>query len=175
MTARRVWLSIKTPLTMLLLLGLVLFAAAWGYRNATAPIPPRPPEPCVDEAVGPKYLPSHAVLRLYNGTETNGFAKRAATILRADGFRVIRIANAPQQINGVTVVGVNDKSPEVVLVRSYLPNATFIADPNKLDHVVDITVGKGFTGFAKNPLDSVPLPNGHACIPRIQAGAEADS
>ena len=159
MTARKLWLVLKTPVTMLLLLGLVVVAGAWGWRSVTAPMPARPPEPCVVQKVGPQFKPSHAVLRVFNGTDINGFAKRATTILRADGFRVIKISNADAPINGVRVVGVDAASPEVVLVRSYLPKAEFVADPAKLDHVVDVTLGKGFTGFAKSPMRSVPLPD----------------
>ncbi|WP_052462723.1 LytR C-terminal domain-containing protein [Nigerium massiliense] len=175
MSARKVWVAVKTPLTMLLLLAFVVFAAMWGWKAANTPTPPRPPEPCVVQSIGPRFKPDHAVLRVYNSTQQNGLAKRVATILRADGFRVIRIANTQPVTQGVQIVGVAANSPEVVLVRSYFPGAKFTADPNKADHTVDITVGNGFKSVAPDPLTSVPVKGGKACIPRIQAGQEAEA
>ena len=47
MDARQVARVLKTPVTLLILVALVYFAARWGWDKAREPIPPRPPEPCV--------------------------------------------------------------------------------------------------------------------------------
>ena len=51
---RQVIRVIKTPVTLLALLALVVFGGVWGFRNATAAIPARAPDPCVMTDVGGK-------------------------------------------------------------------------------------------------------------------------
>lgn len=55
---REVVRLIKTPLTMLALLALVVVGGLWGWTNATAQIPPRQLEPCVATDVGGKLAPA---------------------------------------------------------------------------------------------------------------------
>ena len=45
MDARQVARVLKTPVTLLVLVALMYFAARWGWDKAREPIPPRPPEP----------------------------------------------------------------------------------------------------------------------------------
>ena len=47
MSQRKVWLALRTPLTMLSLLAFVLIVGNWGLKQTLTPIPQRPPEPCV--------------------------------------------------------------------------------------------------------------------------------
>jgi hypothetical protein len=166
MTPRKVWLALKTPLTMLVLLGIVLGSAYWAYKQITTPTPKKPSAPCVTTSIGPDYLPRHAVVRIYNASNINGVGKKVAATFRADKFSVIKVANADSTIDGVQISGISADSPEVVLVRSYFDkSAQFVADPLKLDHTVDITLGKSFTSLSTTPLKSVPLKDGKACLP----------
>lgn len=176
MTPRKVWLALKTPLTMLMLLGIVLGSAYWAYEQVVTPIPKKPSAPCVTKSVGSAYLPQNAVLRVYNASNINGEAKKVAAALRAAKFSVIKVANADATIDGVQISGISADSPEVVLVSSYFDkSATFVADPLKLDHTVDITIGRGFTGLSTTPLESVPLKDGMACIPPALATSTTES
>lgn len=174
MTARKLLLVARTPVTLLAVLALVVLTGLWGYNTLTAPLPPPKPKPCVMQDIGPDFKPEHGTLRVYNGTDRNGFGRRVAAMLRAEGFRVIRIANSPEPIQGVTVVGVDKDSPEVKLVMSYFPKATFTADPDKIDHTVDVTIGDGWDSLARRPLKSVPLPDGKACIAPIQSTQDTE-
>lgn len=161
---------LKTPLTLVFLLTFVLVVAAWGYQAATTPIPKRPPDPCVSTKVGPNYTAANAYIRIYNGTTTSNLAKNTKLIFGNAGFHVVKIASAdPSPVEKTFIVGVDEKSPEVVLVRSYFPPTTpFKADPTKADHTVDITLGKDFKMAQLNdvkPVTAIPMKDGMACIP----------
>lgn len=166
MTARKVFDVLKTPVTLLALLALVYFGAKWGWNEFQKPVPPRPPEPCVVKQVGPQLKPEHAIVRVFNATETNGVGRRAATVLRANGFHVIKIGNAEKPENGLRIVGFKKDSPEVVLVAGQFKNPTVVAD-GRADHSVDIYIGNGYTGFKEPPLASVAVKNGEACLPTL--------
>lgn len=171
---RAFWLRFKTPLVLTIIVASVAFMGIYGYQALKAPLPPPKVRPCIVQDIGPEFRPEHGTLRVFNGTERNGYGRRIATMLRAEGFRVIKIGNAPEMIQGVTVEGVAADSPEVKLVMSYFPKARFIANPKKIDHTVDITIGEGWEGLSKTPLASVPLPDGKACISPIQATQDSE-
>ncbi len=155
----------KTPITLLVLLVLVGFAAKWGFEKTREEIPPRPRLPCVVETIGPKFKPEHAVVYVYNASERNGLARRVGQVLLADGFQVLRRVNADEKSETTKVVGVAEDSPEVVLVRSYLPDAEFISD-GRPDHSVDVILGEDFTELHNKPKSSVKLPDETACLPQ---------
>ena len=167
MDSRRVIRALKTPVTMLLLVALVGFAAKWGLDAVRAPLPPRPPEPCVVTSIGPKFTPEHAVVRVLNATEENGVARRVATTLRADQFRVIKIANADTLQDKTTIVGFSADSPEVVLVTGFFKKAEVVPD-QRVDHTVDIIIGKDYNGLRDKPKLSVALPDESACLPQVE-------
>lgn len=156
---------LKTPVTLLILLAFVVFAAKWGLEHAREEIPEQPRLPCVVEKIGPKFLPKHAVVYVYNATERNGLAKRAGQVLLADGFQVLRRVNAEEKLEKTTIVGVDKDSPEVVLMRSYLPKAKFVAD-GRPDHSVDLLLGADFKSFDPKPKKFVELPDEKACLPQ---------
>lgn len=161
----RILRALKTPVTLLILMAFVGFAAKWGLENAREEIPERPRLPCVVEKIGPKYKPEHAVVYVYNATDRNGLARRVGQVLLADGFQVLRRVNADERSEKTKVIGFAEDSPEVVLVRSYLPKAEFVAD-GRPDHSVDIILGDDFTKLHNKPKRSVNLPDGTACLPQ---------
>ena len=169
MDARSVVRALKTPVTMLLLLALVYFAARWGLENVTKPIPPRPPDPCVMKKVGPELTPPHVVVSVYNGTDVNGLGKRVRSNLLADGFNVVKVGNTPEPTAVKTeIVGVKVDSPEVLLVRAAFKDAVIRAD-GRVDHSVDVIIGKEFAGYAENPVLKIPVASGEVCLPQHTA------
>lgn len=167
MDAKTLVRALKTPVTMLLLLAFVAFAGTWALDKAFAPVPPRAADPCVMVQVGPELKPDKVTVRVYNGTIENGLGKRFAANLRADGFRVVKIANAPTtDVADTQIVGVKADSPEVVLVRQAFKDAKIVAD-GRLDHSVDIVIGKNFAGWAEQPTLSVPVEGGQVCLPSL--------
>lgn len=168
MDVRRVISVLKTPVTLVLLVLMVLFAARWAYDAVTAPIPKRPAEPCVVKEIGPTLKPEHVYVRVLNGTETGGLAKRLGAVLSADGFKVQRRVNADRtDYEKSLVVGHSEDSPEVVLVRLAFKDIAFQAD-GRVDHTVDIIIGKVQPVLAEPPPTGVPLPTGKACLPQLE-------
>ncbi len=167
-TPRTIWLAAKTPVTMLLLVLLVVFAGTWGIKAATSKIVARPSAPCVTQTLGPELTPAHTTVQIYNGTNTNGLAKRVRLLLNAEGFRVIKSVNSDEPYAKTTIVGFSAESPEVALVKSYFDPVVVVADATRIDHHVDVMVGSDFKNLAAG-LKSVPLANGTACLPTSTA------
>lgn len=161
--------TVKTPVTLVLLAALVYFGATWGWNALREPIPQRPPEPCVVQQIGPELTPDHVYVRVYNGSKTNGLAKRLGAVLSADGFKVTKRVNADRDdYTRSVVVGTSEDSPEVQLVRRALTNVDFRAD-GRIDHSVDVIIGNEQPGAAEKADLKVALPSGTACLPKPQA------
>ena len=168
MDAHKLVRALKTPVTMLLLIAFVVAAGNWAWKAATDPVPPRPPDPCVMVQVGPELTPEKITLRVYNGTETNGLAKRYAAILRAEGFvRVVKVANTPApDVVKSHLVGFAKDSPEVVLASRAFKGIEIVED-GRADHSVDVVIGTEFPGWADNPTLSLAVPGGEVCLPAL--------
>ena len=157
----------KTPLTLLALTALVTFGGIWGYRNAVAEIPPRPPEPCVMTNVGGVLTPNYVTVRTLNAGLNGGLAKRASTTLRSHGFYILKVNNSEQRMSQTVVVGNSKDDPEVKLVAGYFKNAKRAGD-GRIDHVVDVLLGDDFAGYQENPKGKIAVP-GDVCLPALPA------
>lgn len=165
MDARQVIRALKTPVTLLVLVAVVYFAAQWGWENARKPIPKPPPPPCVVKDVGPMLMPEHVYVQVYNGSEQNGLAKRLGQILSADGFKVPVRTNAETSDHATSVVvGHSEDAPEVVLVRQAFEEIAFRAD-GRADRTVDVIIGAEQPVPVPTPEFGVELPDGKACLP----------
>ena len=165
MDARQVVRALKTPVTLVILVALVYFAAQWGWDAARQPIPKRPPDPCVVKQIGPTLQPEHVYVNVLNGSKTNGLAKRLGQILSADGFKVYSRVNAERDDHPASeVVGHSEDAPEVVLVRQAFQDIPFRAD-GRADRFVDVIIGEVQPVPAEHPEFGVELPNGTACLP----------
>ena len=174
MDARQVARVLKTPVTLLILVALVYFAARWGWDKAREPIPPRPPEPCVVKEIGPVLQPEHVWVNVLNGSKTNGVAKRLGQILSADGFKVYSRVNADRDDYPTSeIVGHSEDAPEVVLVRQAFQDIPFRADA-RADRFVDVIIGETQPVPAEAPQFGVELPDGKACLPDPQVSATTE-
>ena len=168
MDARQIVRAVKTPVTLVVLGTTVYLAAYWGWNSVTAPIPPRPPQPCVVQEIGPELTPEHVYVQVFNGSETNGLAKRLGSLLSADGFKVIKRINAERSDHLVSeVVGHSEDSPEVVLVSKAFDGIAVRAD-GRNDHTVDVIIGAEQPVAVEDPDLTVPLPDGTACLPVVE-------
>ncbi len=162
---REIIRMIKTPLTLLALTAIVVFGGMWGYKNATAQIPPRPPEPCVMTDVGGTLTPNHVTLRVLNAGLRGGLAKRVSSAMRSYGFNILKVNNTDQRLTNTVIVGHSPNDPEVVLVAGFFKKATRQGD-GRIDHVVDVLLGDDYAGRLTNPKQSVPV-SGRVCLPVI--------
>jgi hypothetical protein len=161
----RVFRIVRTPITLLLLLGVLCYAAWWGYTNVLRPIPPAPPQPCVDQSVKKGELQSSQVtVRVFNGGNKRGLAGDVGRALRDRGFNVIRTSNTGEKILKTVIVGAEVNNPEVLLVKGFFKDVVVKAD-HRVDHSVDVLVGNKYGGFNKNAKTTYAVRSKTVCLP----------
>jgi hypothetical protein len=161
----RIFRVARTPLTLLVLFGVLLYGAWWGYNNIIKPIPSLPPEPCVDQTVPKGQLKaSQVVVKVYNGGDRKGLAADVGRSLRTKGFRVILTTNTVEKIQKTVIVGADVNNPEVLFVRSFFKEATVRSD-RRVDRTVDVLVGNKYGGFNKNAEDTYRVETTTVCLP----------
>lgn len=170
---RRVFRMIRTPLTLLILLGILCYGAWWGYTNVLAPVAPLPPPPCVEQNLPNSELRSAQVtVSVFNGGDRRGLAGDVGRSLRDKGFRVQKTANTGENIRETVIVGANAKNPEVVLVKGFFKDATIRAD-KRTNGTVDVLVGDKYGGFNKKAPTAITVKSSTACLPSAQTASPA--
>jgi hypothetical protein len=161
----RIFRVVRTPVTLLVLFGVLLYGAWWGYNNIIKPIPPLPPVPCVDQTVPKGQLKaSQVVVKVYNGGDRKGLAADVGRSLRTKGFRVILTTNTVEKIQKTVIVGADVNNPEVLFVKSFFKEATVRSD-RRVDRTVDVLVGNKYGGFNKNGEDTYRVETTTVCLP----------
>ena len=169
----RVFRIVRTPLTLLVLLGVLCYGAWWGWNNVIAKVPPLPPEPCVKQTLPNSQLRSTQVtVNVYNGGDRRGLAGDVGRALRDKGFRVQRTSNTGENIKQTVIVGANAKNPEVVLVKAFFKDSTVRAD-KRTDGTVDVLVGDKYGGFNKKARTAIVVKTATACLPSTQTSTAA--
>lgn len=161
----RIFRLVRTPLTLLILLGVLVYGAWWGYNNIIKPTPALPPTPCVNQSVPKGQLqPAQVVVRVYNGGDRKGLAAEVGRSLRGKGFRVTLTTNTVEKVSKTVIVGAAAKDPEVLFVKSFFTDAVVRAD-QRADHTVDVLVGNRYGGFNKKAKTTYTVPGGTVCLP----------
>ena len=161
----RIFRIVRTPITLLLLLGVLCYAAWWGYTNVLRPIPPAPAQPCVDQRLTKGQLKSSQVtVKVFNGGSKRGLAGDVGRALRDRGFNVIRTTNTAEKISKTVIVGADPKNPEVLLVKGFFKEAVVKGD-KRADHTVDILVGNKYGGFNKSAKRTYTVDADTLCLP----------
>jgi LytR cell envelope-related transcriptional attenuator len=140
---------IRSGVTLVLLLALVIGAAWYGWKAVTAEptttttsasdagakcgVPPQPANPGDIE------------VNVYNGTSRNGLAKTTAEQVTQNGFVVLNVDNDPQgeRVTDVAIVRGAKNSENAYLLLAYVPGARFVAD-GRADPTLDLVVGDMF-------------------------------
>ncbi|MDR1078660.1 MAG: LytR C-terminal domain-containing protein [Propionibacteriaceae bacterium] len=164
MTASQIVRAIRTPITLVILLGLLGFGAWWGYRMIVEGVRPALPDPCVTVEMA-ELTPASVVVRVYNGGPVRGLANNVAKGLRQAGYMVVNVGNSDEKIDRVVIVGVSVDSPEVLLVAARFNDPIIRAD-QRPDHSVDVLVGAAPLDPNPEPPGAIVLPSGQACLPR---------
>jgi LytR cell envelope-related transcriptional attenuator len=161
----RIFRIIRTPVTLLILLGVLCYGAWWGYTNILKPIPPAPPTPCVDQTVTKGELnSSQVVVSVYNGGDRKGLAGDVGRALRDRGFKVMRTTNTGEKIQRTVIVGADVKNPEVILVKGFFKDVVLRAD-KRADHSVDVLVGNKYGGLNKGAKRTLAVSTKTVCLP----------
>lgn len=165
----RVFRVIRTPLTLLILLGILCYGAWWGYQNIIKPAPAIPPTPCVPTKVTDKALRSSQVtVQVFNGGSKKGLAGDVTQQLRTAKFNTLAAQNTDTKVTKTVIVGNGAKNPEVLLVKSFFKGATVKADgrPNR---TVDVMVGDSYSGFNSKAKTSIAVSTSTVCLPSQSA------
>jgi LytR cell envelope-related transcriptional attenuator len=161
----RIFRVVRTPITLLILFGVLLYGAWWGYTNILQPIPPLPPEPCVEQSLPQGQLKtSQVVVKVYNGGDRKGLAADVGRSLRSKGFRVVLTTNTVEKIQKTVIVGADGNNPEVLFVKSFFKEANVRSD-SRVDRTVDVLVGNKYGGFNKEAKTTYQVVGGTVCLP----------
>lgn len=153
-----------TPITLLVLIGILIFGARWGYKNVVAPAPPPPLVPCTNQNVGKALKVSQVTVKVYNGGTKAGLASTVAAQLRAVGFNVSKTGNTEVEVNQTQIIGADADNPEVKLVAGFFKGAQVKGD-GRVDHSVEVLVGNKVTGFNRSAPTSIQVDNPTVCLP----------
>ncbi len=161
----RVLRILRTPVTLLVLLGILGYGAWWGYTAVRAPFPAAAPVKCVPQPVqGGKLRAGQVVVSVFNGGSKKGQAGDVGRSLRQHGFTVHRITNTAQKVDTTVVVGAGTADPEVLLVRRFFKKSSVRAD-QRVDHSVDVLVGDGYRGVSAQAKAAIKVQAGTVCLP----------
>lgn len=164
----RIFRLVRTPITLLVLLAALVYAAYWGYTKVIAPVPVPPPTPCVQQKLPKGQLSTKQVyVKVFNGGNSRGLAANVGRSLRDKGFKVTGATNTIEKINVTVIVGSAERDPEVLLTKSFFKNATVRAD-GRADHSVDVLVGNKYAGFNKKAKTSIAVEARSLCLPSPQ-------
>ncbi len=147
----------KSPITLLVLIGLLLGAAYYGWRNvsepdaksptATAPLTKKPKCATVEKfRKGQEIGAEDVVVNVFNAGSTTGLATETLDSLVAKGFTRGEADNAPGDVTAgnVTIVTKQKDDPTVRLVALQFKGTVEFAEGPDLAPGVDVFVGDGF-------------------------------
>ena len=125
----RIFRVVRTPVTLLILLGVLLYGAWWGYNNIIKPIPALPPSRASSRRVPKGQLKTTQVMvKVYNGGDRKGLAADVGRSLRGKGFRVTLTTNTVEKIQQTVIVGADANNPEVMFVKTFFKEAVVRPD-----------------------------------------------
>jgi len=165
----RILRAVRTPLTLLILLGLLCYGAYWGWTRVVADPLPAPQPSCVPQRVEKGKLSTNQVtVNVFNGGKVRGLAGDVANDLKDRGYKTAKVTDTQETITTTVIVGANVNNPEVKLVLSFFKKAKARAD-RRTDRSVDVLVGDKYSGFDKGAKTSISVAAKTVCLPPTAA------
>jgi hypothetical protein len=158
--------SWRTPITLLVLLGVVLGAGYYGWRTLQSPTDNDGDAPTVRQEPKCKKQPrsdgrsikSTAItVNVFNAGNVSGLASATLRSLGAAGFRSGVADNAPVgvAVTNVTILTRGKTSPQAQLVASQFKGRVDIRKGLDLAEGIDVVVGDEFVGVDKKAKSSI--------------------
>ncbi len=147
--------SLKSALTLGVLLGLLIVGAVWGWRAFTRPVPTAEDPPLCENdriAAGTRVLPEDVTVSVFNASQRVGLAGFTMEQLVSKGFAQGESGNAPDgtDIQRVEVWAEEPDGPAALLVSSYLGKDVEVRETvSALGPGVVVVVGEDFKRVRK--------------------------
>lgn len=165
----RTWRRWASPITLLLLLGLLGWGLWWGWEQLTRP-PQDTTPPCVPQSAS--VLTSDQVtVTVLNAGSIPGLAGQVSEQLRNKGFVMRAPGNTDEPVSNTVIVGGSPDEPPVQLVSGFFPGAEIWPD-ERTDGTVDVLVGDAFDGFNDEAPTEIGVPGGTFCLPETSRPTE---
>ena len=141
--------AFRTSATLLVLCGLVIVFALWGWHAATAPWPAKVDSPaCVDRTVkaGERVSPVDVTVSVLNASQREGLARLTLDALGRHHFAMASQGNAPKgtDVADAEIWTDDPTSPAAELVQSWIPGSKIVqhrpATPG-----ITVVLGQQFT------------------------------
>lgn len=174
---RRLWTRVRTVATLLVLIGVVVGAASYSWRNVMGnedgDVASTTTMPCAPGVPTTAPAPAEIQVNVYNATDRSGLASAIAKQMRDRGFVVVDVDNDPlnKKVEGTAEVRAHsDHWAAAGLVASLVPDAAYLPD-DRSDQVVDLVLGDAFEALV-NPDAPAPTPSSDlpACQPTAESG-----
>lgn len=156
------WRRFATPVTLLVLLGVLAAGLWWGWHRLTAPLKSSSPAPCITQSAS-VLTASEVTVQVFNGGTAVGRAAQITGQLAGKGFVTQNPSNATGQVPKTTIVGASATDPAVLLVAGFFVDTQIQAD-GRTNGTVDVLVGDSFAGFNDTAPTQVGVPGGSVCI-----------
>jgi hypothetical protein len=147
----------KSALTLLVLIALLVVAGVWGWQAATKPFPSSEPAPlCTDVTVltGTQVFRDQVAVSVYNGSDRSGLASATMEQLEERGFVGADSGNAPAKVDGVEIWSDEPRNAAVRLVARQFKGARIVSG-EQLGRGVVVVVGESFKSLRKKEVESV--------------------
>lgn len=169
MTGRRA----VSAVTMVVLLGLLVAGAWFGWQSISAPLPgddepAKRAKPQCDEgfAKGDVVTTGDVTVSVYNAGSRSGLADQTLSELAARGFQRGDVGNAPTELEIVQFVRVLTESegdPTAQLVARQFGGSTVVQVGDSLGPGVEVIVGDRFAGLVDAPSQIKARRAGSGC------------
>ncbi len=166
---------ITTAVTMLVLVGLLVLGATWGWQALFEEVPgsgeaAEPTPSCTTEVIraGDKVSADQVTVSVFNGGTRNGLADQTLDALTRRGFRPGQVGNAPDDLDvrRVQVWSTIENDPRARLVARQFGKKTRVRFSDEdLGRGIDVIVGNGFRKLDKAPRSVTVKNRRELCLP----------
>lgn len=163
-----------STVTILVLIGLLLAGAYFGWRSISAPLPggdepAKADQPRCEDGVarGDVVRTDEVTVSVYNAGSRSGLADQTRSELTARGFIAGDAGNAPaalEDVRSVRVLAPTKKDPTARLVALQFGSNTYVQPTEEdLGPGVEIVVGDDFVGLVDAPSRIKARSNSASC------------
>ena len=183
-------MNVRTPITMLILLGILLGAAYYGWNTIASGGDDDEPDATgattttddtckktVRYAKGTRIKAKTITVNVYNAGVVTGLAAETLNDLAEKGFRPGAADNAPTGVTAVnvTILSSNRKSPQVRLVAKQFLGDVKVVDGPALGRGVSVIVGDQFKGMDDGAKRNLVLRRAvTACVQSVSQDAQPE-